>query len=568
MRKDERSNRFSTPDDHSVEHIDEAFEFARGLSPRLSSLKWVANHRQDYFAATLFHFSEVRKRSAEKIPDSLPLTGWSALLMLPGMDSFRVKMGWEWSLFQENNSWSKHLYTSTDHIVDAFWHMRQGLTIPAAAIARSMLERWSLNVANEFDVSREENESDEDFITRAWQSYAHLDEVGRIGDWWGWLSEVLHGRNGTEAFGVAASEALGNRVEDNLPHHEAISQVLELCLLQIRGGLAVLAQEAQLTEHEVTLDARWEMRAKPAEPFPLTHAARLLEFHEVHSEMSDYLLHRAEKYRNHLAHYTLGRGETQTSALLLGGFLERRGRAVARAREAFRQEQRALPDEFDPDWLRALLFRYATIAQLARLLLEITAGHEKVALLTAADAVEGASRLWLEDSDYSMACLRVLLEQVARLRTHRLKPTKASRLEGLGTQPASRWLEAAGWKRLGVLMRAVNEFAHLGLRTRQAGARRALGSLQLEGLGPQTGRGDALESVVDMFAFELHARLKTVDSNAAELFIRTITLVDEKDHVLSLEKYLDNALKLKGYDFGKPDFVKAEDIENAERQVN
>lgn len=43
--------------------------------------------------------------------------------------------------------------------------------------------------------------------------------------------------------------------------------------------------------------------------------------------------------------------------------------------------------------------------------------NEEVSWWPVTDEVDGASRLWVEYSDYFMACLRVLLEQVARLRT-------------------------------------------------------------------------------------------------------------------------------------------------------
>jgi hypothetical protein len=64
-----------------------------------------------------------------------------------------------------------------------------------------------------------------------------------------------------------------------------------------------------------------------------------------------------------------------------------------------------------------------------------------------------------------MPCVRGVLEQACRARAHRVKPARAARVEDMGAAAGpARWLEAAGWRRLAVLGRALGEFAHVSFR--------------------------------------------------------------------------------------------------------
>ncbi|MRX42123.1 hypothetical protein [Agromyces kandeliae] len=98
----------------------------------------------------------------------------------------------------------------------------------------------------------------------------------------------------------------------------------------------------------------------------------------------------------------------------------------------------------------------------------------------------------------------------------------------------------------------MNEFAHLGLRTRRKGAHELLVELQEGEGGPRTGRGAPVDAVIYMFAFELHDRLSNEDEMAA-LFTETVTLVDREEHQASLERYLDRAQTWASHSFGEPD---------------
>ena len=300
-----------------------------------------------------------------------------------------------------------------------------------------------------------------------------------------------------------------------------------------------------------------------SEPFPLTTAFLPLEYYEAHRNRSEQWVQLAAIYRTNVEDDSWKLTTRFSPVMAIEALFERRGRAAERARYAFENEKTVMGDDFDPGVLASKMFRFVSIAQMARLLATQAQGHERDALSAAAQAVDGAAHLWLEDSDYSMGCVRVLLEQTARLRVHRLKGARAARLEERSRTSASRWLSDAGWGRLAVLMRAVNEFSHLGLRTRRSGAREVLSLLQLESQELETGRGSALLSVVYMLAFEMHARLGDEPEMAA-LFTDTVTLLDEKEHVTRLEAYLQKAHDWRHTAFGEPDLVSPE--EYAERQ--
>ena len=109
--------------------------------------------------------------------------------------------------------------------------------------------------------------------------------------------------------------------------------------------------------------------------------------------------------------------DTLSLQLAQMAFVERRGRAIDVAREAFAAEAQALGDNFDPGSLNARLFRYIGIAEMARLLADVTApGAERSALHAAASALESAWYVWLEDSDLSLGCVRVLRAGCSRSR--------------------------------------------------------------------------------------------------------------------------------------------------------
>lgn len=503
--------------------LPERMAFVENLSARFKSLEWAAQKRPEVFGGALLTFSRRRFAAAGDTPALLPDQAWGSLALIPAADRVRLLLGGTWDPRAAPTSWPHQLFLGVDDIVEVFWFLRSGLTVPAALITRRLLERWSLNVAHHFSLTQADDESAESFLTRIWRTHGAVQDAGA---WWAWLSELLHARPGDHTFDSEASRALSVVAMENVPHHESIARIAELLLRHLRGGLALLAENTGDSESMRSLTAV-PREILVREKFPMSDAFIPLDYFETHCHRSEELVAVAKRYR---ATVTDDKWELTTRIdlrMTAEAFLERRGRAIESARGAFEVERRNLGDAFRPTDLAARMFRQSTIAEMAMQLATVTDGIERDALIVAGQAAEGATHLWLEDSDYSLGCLRVLLEQVARLRVHRVKPHRAARLEALGAPPASRWVSEAGWQRLAVLLRSFNEYAHSGWRSRQRGAGKLLYAIRRESPGGDTRRGSAVNSTFMLLAFELHDRLAEVSPAVATEFGRRITLVGD-----------------------------------------
>ena len=125
---------------------------------------------------------------------------------------------------------------------------------------------------------------------------------------------------------------------------------------------------------------------------------------------------------------------------------------------------------------------------------------------------------------------------------------------GAGASPV-RWLEAAGWKRLAVLGRALGEFAHISFRARWNGALVTLAALQTDGTPrpDSTARGHALDASAFLLAHEVAARFDQACPAVATAFRTHVTLLDADKHERYVEELLQRSLGLRGADFGPPE---------------
>lgn len=127
---------------------------------------------------------------------------------------------------------------------------------------------------------------------------------------------------------------------------------------------------------------------------------------------------------------------------------------------------------------------------------------------------------------------------------------------GAAASPA-RWIEAAGWKRLAVLGRALGEFAHISFRARWSGARDALAALQASDTPrpDSTARGHALDASAYLLAHEVAARLDHACPAVAAAFRARVTLLDADKHERYVEELLQRSLDQRATDFGPPDIL-------------
>jgi hypothetical protein len=242
-------------------------------------------------------------------------------------------------------------------------------------------------------------------------------------------------------------------------------------------------------------------------------------------------------------------------------FAWHRARSARAAQRAMDREMEMLGEEFDPARLTSRGTRWTLLCESASLLGIWDSRPETAdAAALIGSALRSAYWLWLEDDDRAMAVLRCVFEQVARMRTWRLKPTKAGLLESREQTMPRDWIEGAGWRRLNPLNRALGEFAHTRATSRWTGARELLSSLQpdvVEDDGIYTARGAALDFVSALVAREVHARIAGLSpvlaATLAELF--TDFGFDPTLSSKSVEKQFDHIWAQRTRSLGLSDFV-------------
>jgi hypothetical protein len=198
---------------------------------------------------------------------------------------------------------------------------------------------------------------------------------------------------------------------------------------------------------------------------------------------------------------------------------------LQRASAALKTEENLLGDQFDEDNLRGLTMQALLAAEMSAVLAlwlrERCQFEPASALATCSTALRSAVWLWLEDDDRAMGCLRVLIEQMARARAWRVKPAAAAKLEAREETTPRDWIERSGWRRLGVLLRALGEFAHGANPSHWETARDVLVALNPNPdreIAQHSGRTNCVASLVVMLDAECEYWLADFDSVLAQAF--------------------------------------------------
>lgn len=191
-----------------------------------------------------------------------------------------------------------------------------------------------------------------------------------------------------------------------------------------------------------------------------------------------------------------------------------RDRAIRFAFQSLADEKATLGDDFNAGGLNARSQNWVLLTETSSLVATwMPPGPASNAAALTGSGLRSTYWLWLEDDNRAMAVLRCVLEQAARTRTWRTKPKKAAKLEAAsGTRPRD-WLEAAGWRRLAPLNRALGELAHTKRNSRWSGAHELLSRLQVD-VDPEqaiyTARGAAIDFVAGLVAAEVLAAVADI----------------------------------------------------------
>lgn len=545
-----------------------AFTIAATLPATLQELEAALGKKPRALGAMLISRYNSRLKKIGVTPRLLPLRAWEMLATVPPADAALsgMKAGWpDTVMFGGGETWVGQLRWALDESVRVCWLMRSGDTVGALVSARVFLERWTTNVASTHSVEKAAGENDSDFISRVWSVYPPIASRHDLGKYWAWISELLHGRPAdATAFGSSDVDQLSAVEFEQIEElHSRLAVVLEVATRQVRGAISS-ALTPELQHLTTSLQSHRPELSAHTEPTEIVNGLHQLDHVVVSSPQARAIEVKGNRYRAlvgsspvaaRLAEYFL----PDMSGLAM---LERRARVMRTAREAFLAEARKEGTNHKPAYLAARLFRYIAIGEAGLLVGSELAGHQRDALVTASIALRSAWRLWLEDTDHAMACLRVVVEQTARFRTHRLKPIRAAKLEARGSDVSpNRWLESSGWNRLASFGRVLGEFSHLTVRSQRAGARSILNLLQGDDAVPETARGRALTEVSYMLAYEILQHLDSNFPNIANAFRVDVTLRDPEEHEAGLTAWLESGLATREADFRGSDWIAVDDAE-------
>lgn len=572
----------------SVPRVPEAFENIASSPERVEQALFAAHNE--------------RMIATPYLPVALRLEALTVISALPSMDIVlsRFVQDRRGLPSATGSSWVEHLHWALDSAVSVVRLLLSGQQVGASVVARSQLERWTANRAHLARVSKSSGESDADYVARVWTSSIDAEAVKEtpsigevfIGDHlapeensgfdhghvilndgrelcpavlWGELSEILHGRGLVEAVKWEINDRLD---PDDVPreaHYVSmlVADAAALCMAHVRRVLESMCLEAGWTEgarivreaqdsvsigtsnevvkiRAIRTHAIPESVSSPAIPtyMPLTPNEGL------HANFTSHVRGEA------LIYGALIKGEKRAvrritdDELLSLAFGAHRYKSVVAAQYGLEQERKKLGASFDRNSIGGRSASMTLVAEALSLVSTWTSQPEiSAASATASSSLRSAYWLWLEDDDRAMAQVRTVLEQLARMRVWRLKPKRAAQLEARGAPP-SRWLEGAGWKRLGPLNHALGQFAHMDGRTDWESARELLTAMQVD-VDPDhaatTARRSAFELTQELAAREALALLRPVapatESALATLLARHGLRVSEIEP--SIEKHFN-----------------------------
>lgn len=438
--------------------------------------------------------------------------------------------------------WVDHLAWGADSAFGAARLLFSGQYVGATAVLRSQFERWTENAAFSADVTHREGESSANFAARAWSSChsnypfaMQPDQMPSDGEIWdkdgcdsmasdlsvlvgeeyrvyparlmNLMADLLHGRSPwVDAVRWEACDLLADQPAVVAEVADRLSDVMMLNLRQVRACLASLAVEQGKAELPRGLFSLPEMIYAGERPPPFDFLIPLIPQTGLHPEVVAKLAAAGTAYEKVMQGECPAGRLYRDDELVHLFFAERRDRASRWASRFLESEKRKMGNDFDLNSLGEREFRYIMAAEMAGLLATWHGNSPQGdAAAVCSSALRSAYWLWLEDDDRALAVLRIMLEQCARLRVWSTKPDRAEKLEASDSTTPKDWINAAGWRRLTALNRALGEFAHAHAKIRWEGAREILQKIQPDGHNEDaihTARGHALDALTALLMAE------------------------------------------------------------------
>lgn len=479
--------------------------------------------------------------------------------------------------------WVDQIAWGVDSIFSAARLEFAGQAVGAALVARSQLERWSESLAFNGGVTVQPGESVASRIERIWMledspeavsiRKAHAARFGspisfgngrRIAKIYGSLSELMHGRgphlpvtrwDACYLLDPAARPPATGSVQMDL------AETLALVVRRLRSCVSSLAIESnnpklRALAETLPLTLPAGSNCPPAwSLWPLVPRTGLAE--DVRNETA----------KAHTLFESVKRGERPLGRLFRDNemmditFVAYRARAIEAALYAFQKEEELRGHPLNLDSVGAREGLYVLASEMAGIYgLWFPNSPSGDASATACSALRSAYWLWLEDDDRAMGMLRIVLEQTARMRTWRLKPNRAERLENSGRSTPRDWIESAGLRRLTAMSRAFGEFAHFRVGSRWLGSRDLLDAIQhpnyTEEHSEYTGRRSALDQVSGILGYEVAASLNSATPVIAAAFTQILGKFEaiSAKAGIDFDKYLDHVGEQREFAMGDPTF--------------
>lgn len=516
----------------------------------------VSGHGPDGFAAGIISRAN---RRWENLVAALPFTGSIAfphLWRLPLLDialasrglSYRVEATVDIAPAALGSDWLGQLRWGLDSAVAATRFQLLCQPIGAAAVLRQQLERWTANRAHTLDLRQHHGELTADFYSRVWYGAPIAVEVGAV---YRSVSDLLHGRG--------PMLPLLRWETGDLASWPPPVEIAATELFAAAGGVVqhqVLACVMDLAEDdEIEKLLAWPAAGSPPpEQFYAKVQGTLLPLSPPVLATTDPrpLIATGEIYEAALEREAAADGQFPAASLVLLSYLHRRHRAYQAALAAFELEDELVGAEGDLNHLANLEARYILVGETAALTGMWLSSPAGDALIVASSALRSAFHLWLEDDMRSMIAARTIYEMVARARAWRLKPARAARLEERGERTTMRdWTEAAGWRRLAVLNRALGELSHIGMGARWGGAMEGL-RLVADQPTINTARGASLGRAAHVLAAETVRHLEVLSPALASAAASVLGLSDETEERVG--RWVASAAAHRAVDFGEPEF--------------
>ncbi|CCH89126.1 protein of unknown function [Modestobacter italicus] len=436
-------------------------------------------------------------------------------------------------------TWPDHLAWGLDSVAAAVRLMLAIQPVGAAVLSRTQLERWSSNLRFNSALAQIQGEDTAAWLTRLWTSpgVSLIPRSSSVGALFADLSEVLHGRGPLMPLvWLDVADVTALPTGDQLRLMDTLTDAQLVSLTQLRNCLATAAEEKD-----------WPVLAETAA------AIRLIE--PAHSWTPDVAATVVPLIPSHFAGLegqlgALATGHAKSMHALRHGqdpeypsetwplfaFGQQRFRALITARRAFEHERELLGERFGEHGIEELGTEAVLSGEMAAMLAvwlreRNTAPLAADAFAVCASALRSAHWLWLEDDDRAMGCLRCVIEQLARARTWRVKPERATRIEATQNATPRDWIEGSGWRRLGLMNRALGEFAHGSTSADWSLARDALVALQSDPqdeLARFTGRSHALSALIFMVSVECSAWVDQFSTELGEAYRKVIRINDDQ----------------------------------------